>query len=134
MWELVALLELDPDRRMVAYLRVVHDWLSVDPPVHDSSFGRWISEDMIELIRAAAGRGAEESSLFIGEKAGTKVTRPGLRPDLAEPPIPAGEPWDVVHARGAVQIAAPDECLIAEELVELEGDQIHLPDLAAGGA
>ena len=39
----------------------------------------------------------------------------------------------MVHAHGTVQVTAPDERLIGEESVELEGDQINLPDLATGG-
>ena len=61
------LLELDPDRRVIAQPRVAQDRLGVDAPVHHSSFGRCIPEDMIELIGARFRR--EERLLLLGKEA-----------------------------------------------------------------
>ena len=101
----LALLEVDPDRRVIAEGRGARDRTGVDAPVDHSSLGLRIPEDVIELISAPFR--CEECLLLLGAEAQPQITRPGPRPNLAEAEVPAGEPWDVVLALRAVQIAAP---------------------------
>ena len=72
--------------------------------------GRRICKNMVELVGAAFRR--EERRLLLGEEAHPEVTRSSLGPNLAQAAVPTGEPWDVVHTHGAVQVTALEKrCL-----------------------
>src|SRR4051812_31720880 len=110
--------KFNPDRGVIAEARLARDRFSIDAPVRDSSLGRCIPKHMIELVGAALR--CEERLLLFGKEPRPQVARSSVRPDLAQASVPAGEPADVVHALGAVQVAAPEERLAAEEVMELE--------------